>query len=43
MKSDLVDAEIRSGLLGLSALADERDRTFTELWWVGAWHVVSLS
>ncbi|WP_256434448.1 MULTISPECIES: hypothetical protein [unclassified Leucobacter] len=34
-----MDAEIGGGLLDLSALADERYRTFAELWWVGAWHV----
>lgn len=39
MEGDLVDAEIGGGLLDRSAIADERDRTFTELWWVGAWHV----
>lgn len=39
MQRDLVNAEIGSGLLDLSAFADERDCACTELWRVGAWHV----
>lgn len=39
MQRDLVDAEVCSGLLDLSVLADERDCACTELWRVGAWYV----
>ena len=39
LKRDLVHTEIGCGLLDRSAIVNERDRTFTELWWVGAWHV----
>lgn len=39
MQRDLVEAEVCSGLLDLSALADKRDCACTKLWWVGAWHV----
>lgn len=39
MQRDLVDAEVCSGSLDLSALADERDCACTELWWIRAWHV----
>ncbi len=39
VQGDLVDAEVGCGLFDLSTFADERDCAFTELWWVGAWHV----
>jgi len=38
MQRDLVDTEIRGGLLDLPAFADERDCALTKLWWVGAGH-----
>jgi len=38
MQRDLVDTEIRGGLLDLPAFADERDRALTKLWWVRAGH-----
>jgi len=38
MQPDLVDAEIRVGLLDLLAFADERDRGLTKLWGVRAGH-----
>lgn len=37
MKRDLVNTEIGCGLFDLSALADERYRACTELWWVRKW------
>jgi hypothetical protein len=38
MQRDLVGAEISGGLFDLSTFAHKRDRTLTELWWVGAGH-----